>query len=270
MNLDATHIAIRERSFSEILDLALRVGARHAGPLVLLWAIGVAPFAGLNYLLLHDAIGGREFDENAGGYVFFFIMLLAVEAPLATAPMTLYLGQATFADRVSWRRLAADYFYSLPQLILFQVVLRALLALVVVTLIAPYVWWPYLSELILLERNPLVARGDGRISTLRRSRNLHQGVGGELFARWIAASLVGTLIALSTAAGAAVLISQLTGITLSERAYLLYTLPAAAWAVLGYLAVVRFLAYLDLRIRREGWEVELAMRAEAEKMTRAV
>jgi hypothetical protein len=30
----------------------------------------------------------------------------------------------------------------------------------------------------------------------------------------------------------------------------------------GYLTVVRFLAYLDLRIRREGWEAELMMRAE--------
>ena len=41
-----------------------------------------------------------------------------------------------------------------------------------------------------------------------------------------------------------------------------YSLPVAMWLVFAFFAVVRFLAYLDLRIRREGWEVELMMRAE--------
>ena len=44
--------------------------------------------------------------------------------------------------------------------------------------------------------------------------------------------------------------------------------PLALWLVVGYLTVVRFLAYLDLRIRREGWEVELMMRTEAARLTR--
>jgi len=43
--------------------------------------------------------------------------------------------------------------------------------------------------------------------------------------------------------------------------------PIAIWLTVGYMAVVRFLGYLDLRIRREGWEVELRLRAEALKLT---
>src|SRR5204863_7365315 len=39
--------------------------------------------------------------------------------------------------------------------------------------------------------------------------------------------------------------------------------PTCLWLVVTFLAVVRFLSYLDLRIRHEGWEVELLMRAEA-------
>ena len=42
----------------------------------------------------------------------------------------------------------------------------------------------------------------------------------------------------------------------------------AIWIVVGYFSVVRFLSYLDLRIRREGWEVELRMRAEGARLTR--
>ena len=51
---------------------------------------------------------------------------------------------------------------------------------------------------------------------------------------------------------------------------LVYTLyyPLALWTVLGFFAVVRFLGYLDLRIRREGWEVELMMRAEGARLER--
>ena len=50
-------------------------------------------------------------------------------------------------------------------------------------------------------------------------------------------------------------------------AYTLY-FPLALWLVVGYFAVARFLGYLDLRIRREGWEVELVMRAEQARLTR--
>jgi hypothetical protein len=36
--------------------------------------------------------------------------------------------------------------------------------------------------------------------------------------------------------------------------------------VVAFFAIVRFLSYLDLRIRHEGWEVELLMRAEAVRL----
>ena len=39
------------------------------------------------------------------------------------------------------------------------------------------------------------------------------------------------------------------------------------WVVVGYMTVVRFLNYLDVRIRQEGWEVELLIRAEAQKLS---
>jgi hypothetical protein len=42
--------------------------------------------------------------------------------------------------------------------------------------------------------------------------------------------------------------------------------PACLWLVVAFMSVVRFLNYLDLRIRHEGWEVELLMRAEALRM----
>ena len=45
-----------------------------------------------------------------------------------------------------------------------------------------------------------------------------------------------------------------------------FVFPLSMWIAAGYLTVVRFLGYLDLRIRHEGWEVELRMRAEATRL----
>jgi hypothetical protein len=44
--------------------------------------------------------------------------------------------------------------------------------------------------------------------------------------------------------------------------------PLSLWLVVGFFSVVRYLCYLDLRIRREGWEIELKMRAEASRLNR--
>ena len=43
-------------------------------------------------------------------------------------------------------------------------------------------------------------------------------------------------------------------------------IPASFWIMAIYVTAFRFLSYLDLRIRREGWEVELKMRAEANRL----
>jgi hypothetical protein len=47
---------------------------------------------------------------------------------------------------------------------------------------------------------------------------------------------------------------------------LLIGYPLVLWLVSGFMAIVRYLNYLDLRIRHEGWEVELRLRAEAVRM----
>ena len=118
------------------------------------------------------------------------------EIPLATAPATLYLGQALFEERPSAGRIAGNFVRSLPQLIWYQVVLR------VMVLFPPAWLWlfaqrPYLNEVILLERTPLAQKTPANPSTGRRCRTLHAGRGGDLFGRWMAAVTVGAMLAAS-------------------------------------------------------------------------
>lgn len=293
MQLDRTHIVIRERSYLDILDLALRVIRVYAWPLAVAFACGVVPAMGLNAWLLAPH---AEPDFEVGfpaSYVALMLLLVVSEMPLVTAPMTLYLGQALFERRPRPAEIAGKFFGSLPQLAFYQLLLRSPLMALALLGLSPFwlltlsgglmgmislsqviIWfvffvgWPYLGEVILLERNPMRGKKPGQMTTGRRRRLLHGGYGGELLARWLGAVGVGSLLFLAFWLSLWPVAGMLFGQW--EWTQLAYTLfcPLALWLVIAFFAVARFLAYLDLRIRREGWEVELMMRAEAVRLTR--
>jgi len=261
MQLDKTYIAIRERDFMEIIDLSLHVVKRFAGPLLVALLCGIVPLAVLTHLWVYPVSAMSEDWEWMMAYSFWVALLAVLTAPLAGAPATLLLGQALFMDRPSSQRIARDFFAALPQFILFQIVVRGLMAI-----FFAHILRPYMGEIVLLERNPLTAGRDKRITTTKRCQALHAGSGGELFSRWLSSMLVGVL-------GMAMLMLALWGCTqwISETAeldrftYAVY-FQFSVWMMVGLFTVVRFLSYLDLRIRREGWEVELKMRAEAARL----
>jgi hypothetical protein len=181
---------------------------------------------------------------------------------------TLYLGEAVFLERPSAKTIAQNFLRALPQLLWYQVFFRALLIPLVLTWFMPFAIWPYQNEVILLERNPFRRRRPGEITSFSRSMALHGGSGGDLFARWLLSAIFGTMLW----AALWVTMQIVAGMLVSEWKFegLTFTLyyPLALWIVVGYFTVVRFLGYLDLRIRREGWEVELMMRAEGITLSR--
>jgi hypothetical protein len=268
MQLDRNRIVIRERGWLDVLDLALRVSRVYAWPLLLALAVGILPAMLLNAWLL-KGMAEPDFDQVAPfEYIWCMLLLVLFEMPLATALATLYLGGAVFEERPRVRSIAAGFLRALPQLLWFQVLLRALLIPLVLTWFVPFAVWPYMNEVILLERNPFRQHRRGQMTTFRRSMALHGGSIGDLFARWLGSIGFGGLLFASfwfTMQG-------LAGVLVSEWKWegLTYTLyfPLALWMVVGYFTVARFLGYLDLRIRNEGWEVELMMRAEAARMSR--
>ena len=259
MQFDKTRIAVRERAYVDVLDLALRAIRVYAGPLLAAFAAGIVPLALFNVWLLSD-LGRQGLDPLfPADYMFLIVLLVLFEAPLATAPATLYLGKAVFDERPDPRRIAREFLRSLPQLLLCQVLLRLF-----------YVRWSYLNEVILLERNPLWRAKRSGESTLQRARILHSGEGGDLIGRAFVVIIVGGLlfvsIWLSTFAVRAILLGAWEW-DFDRPAYTFY-FHLALWIVVAYFTVVRFLSYLDLRIRREGWEVELTMRAEGARLTK--
>ena len=270
MQLDKTRIAIRERYLLEILDLALQVIRGHGLALLVTFVVGALPFALLNAWL----IGGWaqvEFDSDwTPAYLSTMTLLVVWQMPLAAVPTTLYLGQAMFQDAVDRRQIVRDLVGSLPQLFWYQVVARGLLTPWVISWILPYSVWPFLNEVILLERNPMFKGKQNRMTTARRAKMLHGSSTGDLFGGWILSTGIGLVLILAFWLAMWGISPLLAGAWSSDYLVLAVFLPIAIWIVAGFFAVVRFLAYLDLRIRREGWEVELVMRAEAARIAQEV
>jgi hypothetical protein len=300
MQLDRTRIAIRERGVLETLDLALHLAREFAGPLAISSLLAIMPLALLNYALVGWMVPGepdREF--TAGRFFWHMTVLIYLEAPLASAFVVAWLGPTVFLERRTTREVLGDVLRFGPYLLLCQGLLRGVLPawglyllvdrevpngfvegfLVVVLLMwstAMRVFRPYINEIILLEKNPLRGTNTAAMTIGKRSSLLQGPYAADLFTRWLGSAAIGCLLfglALATAVALqGVLISDWPVFVSLEPFDFAWNLdwfklqvvyPACLWLVVAFMSVVRFLSYLDLRIRHEGWEVELLMRAEA-------
>jgi hypothetical protein len=252
---DRTLIQIRERSFLDLLDLALLVIRDRPLSVGLAALAGIAPFAALNLWLLSDP----EFPRVD------WVALLIMETPWATAPLTLVLGELMFHERADLRRIARTLVVCLPWMVLTQLILRGLL-------LATVVFYPLLApgRLAFLDEVILLERGRG-LQTVRRSSQLARAFEGEMVIRWIVQVALGLAFSLCFWMAAESLASALLGNELtwyqpglSDLSGVLF--QVAVWIAIAYFGVFRFLAYLDRRIRLEGWELQLRLSAAAKAL----
>ncbi len=291
MQLDNTRLVIRERDFLELLDLSLQLIRELVLPWIVITLCMAVPLAILNARLLDNrqlpgnkdvaqaVVRSQTSNDAKSLYALQMLALVLFEIPLAMAPLTLYLGHVAFEERPPARKIFRDLLRSLPQLLLFQVLIRGLIFLPVLIGSAawalvllwwlPFASWPFLNEVILLERNPLMMQR-GRITTWQRSQSLHSGGLAANLGRW----MMSILFALAMTAGLTLTAWYFwTLITHHKDAgYTLYVycLPVGMWLVASFFTVARYLCYVDLRIRREGWEIELLLRAEADRLARQI
>jgi hypothetical protein len=288
MQLDRTRVAIRERGILDLCDLALQVLRIFSPRLLGAFAIGILPMAVINFLLLSRLLD-EGFPSTYVRYIWNMTLLVFIEAPLATAAATVFLGDAMFLEPPTLRSVLKTLWQFKWRLFACQLLLRGvipawvlagtlsreqpmpgdfLLPLLALYLLTVRGIRPYINEIVLLERNPLRARDPRAITIGRRASKLHGPSSGELFGRFLACVPLSIVLCLSLLLS----IWFVQGIFLSDWkwgfAMTHVGLPASMWIVAAYMAVVRYLAYLDLRIRREGWAVELMLRAEASRLTK--
>ena len=289
MQLDRTRIAVRERGGVEILDMALHIVRTFFRPWWQATLLGALPFIIINGVLLY---GIDESPEATFPYRYAWLMIALVfmEAPLATSIVTMFLGAAVFEEKTNVRQALRDTLKRLPQLLWCQGLIRGvlpamalaatarlssdvngfteifLMIVLMLYVMALRAFRPFINEIVLLERNPLRSRHASTITAGKRSKYLHDPSGGDLVLRWIGAALVAFLLTLAFMETLGSTLGILFGKWSWGPVMLYIGFPLVMWLVAGFMAVVRYLNYLDLRIRHEGWEVELRLRAEAVRM----
>ena len=252
MAIERTLVQIRERSPVDLLDLALVVVRRRPGTLGLASLAGIAPFAAGNAWL---------FAALPDLPPLIPMMLWMLEAPFATAPLTVVLGGLMFGQRPTAGKVFSSVFRSTVALVVVHGIFRFLLFFWLTSKLA------FANEVILLERGKWW-------KILGRGGDLASGRSGELFVLGLFQMILTYLFAMMfyfgmSRIGQAMVAEELTWDVPegSLTASWLFQLPI--WLVTAFFAVARFLTYIDQRIRLEGWEVELRLRAVGEAMQEA-
>lgn len=300
MQLDKTAIAISQRNLDDLLDLSLAVLRRHGMTLIKPAVLGALPFAILNALLLWassslgDGYSTNDIDSTLR-YMWLMLTLVYIEAPLAMAGVTLVLGNLMFGIQntrastlgplkkqtfpvlwilgclrmviptivlLGWISMTPGREDYLNNIANFWVLMIGLLVMAVRS------FKPFAPEILLLEKCPL---GTPKTDTPKagihygmRSSRLHSS-GGELFAitlmiGLVALCMLGILIVLSS-----FLMGSLVGRWSWGWWMELLFYPLSLWTVALWGTVIRFLIYMNTRIRGEGWELELKLKAEARR-----
>ena len=240
-------IQIRERSFLDLLDLTLVVIRSRPLPIVLAAMAGVLPFATFNAYLTTDP----EFP------LLVFMFLVALQAPWATAPLTVVLGMMMFGETVTPGKVFRGLIRGFPAMFFYQFIVRSILLVIpILILIVPLVFM-FLNEVILLERGKF-------LGVVRRCSVLAKENKGDFLGQWFGQFFFGFLFISTFWLGSEALFSSLTTPELTWETPGLEDLgnvrfQFALWLTIVFFSVTRFLCYIDRRIRLEGWAVKLRL-----------
>jgi hypothetical protein len=193
-----------------------------------------------------------------------------VFAPLFTLPLITSLGHLVFSPQVTFGNVARATLRHAASFFLLFIVNRIVSLLGLVLMVVPglYFWrdsW-FLGPIVLLEGSSLRA-------SFRRGRRFAAGYHGRVLAQAFNVGLI--LIYLNAALASLLhfLLVKVFGQTfaaLSELplldGYYTHLLVLGFALALPFVTLVWFFVYLDVRIRKEGWDLELAFRARAAQL----
>jgi hypothetical protein len=257
MNLFAARVVLRPRSLTEVLDLAAPFCLQNARLLGRLSLVVLVPVAA--------AVGGLRLGL---GWSWPGVWAVAVSlAWLAEGVFTAALGEALFRDPAEVRigATVGRFLRRLPAVMVVQVTRLGVMVACATMVLPVFIEgprWLFPVEAILLENAPVG-------QSIRRSRSLGQRRTG--FCLGLAAALLAVPVA------AAMLVDLLGGnllgfvFQLGQPLGSLFDDGGSGFAVLGLLLAVplaasmRFLGYIDLRTRSEGWDIQLRFAAWAER-----
>lgn len=304
MQLDKTAVTISQRSGTDLIDLSLLVFQRYWTSIFCLAFLGIFPFAVTNFILLwplteYDQLvmSSRELGDATAfqnRYLVIMTAAILIQAPLALSGVTYFIGQAVFGDKPTLGNVLTAIWAKLSAIILIQGFLRMSILVFVplaflfqspvfrpeveiplyLLCLCSYVFVvrgfrPFALEILLLERCPIhISKNDkSRIAYRKRSSWLHSGMAFELFGMHMGVTIVEILTTLSISLSTLFLIGVLTGTWTWGPWMDLLFFPFILWGIATWGTIIRFLTYMNSRIHTEGWEIELKLKAESQRLS---
>ncbi len=241
-------VAFRPRSIPEILDTSFQILRRHYGQFVVIAGCLYLPFIAVQFLV-EASLSDPSSALLAGVAGVFFLLFMFVyivwsavaEAAILVAASDAYRGhevRASDALRGVMARFGPILFASFNKAI--RVALWSLL-LIIPGIIA-YVRYFAIPATVVLE-------GRSGSDAMARARALSEGVKGRVFLALLAVWMIWGALYFSIVAVAA-LVSQ------SER---VANVAGAVFSIFTYplIPIATALLYYDVRIRKEGYDIEL-------------
>ena len=271
---------LRPLGIGEALDASIKVYRARFGPLVKATTVVIAPV----YILfaLAQISAGPSDDaslrssENSGAFssgLGLFGMVVFIATQFATAVAVRIVGDSYVGEESDWRR-ALGAMWSRARSLLWLsllyglgLVLAALIAAVgIVTGFLPWLWvltaiavGVYLYGTWIVAVPVLMAEGTPGWGALQRSRQLVKG-------RWwpvtVAVMLAAILVRLLMSAAESLVIglAGASGNEFVESIAWVSASTAGAALTTPFIAAVVVVVYFDLRVRKEGFDLELLAR----------
>lgn len=275
MRLDGAIFAIEQRTVGGCIDLATVFLRAHFLQVMQLVAVFAVPSVWLAWWL----VDSQEWT------LFGCALLFVVESPLLGAALVVAAGHRVFGESfspvVGLRVLGRRFILFLPLLLALKIVTGIFVFMFVIPAYLLSARYGFLSEVLLLENCP-ARKYESRLNDLV-NQNFFQLLGRLLAVMsffcvtWLAMFLFVDLTS-DWLLNYPILIGRISGteyfadeiftlLTVDPRvtvaamtlAWLLYPLARLAW----------MFCYLDTRIRKEGWDIELDFRIEAQRLEAA-
>jgi hypothetical protein len=244
MNILQTQVALRDRPLVDVLDLSVRFLATH-----------VAVYARLSLMVLLPAFGLSWAIGSMFGWWWGWTATLTLSL-FAQAPFTALASKLMFDENVRALDAFTESSNALPRLIFARLLQTIVVVSGFLFLILPAAWMGagllFVPEVVVLEK------GSGIPALLRAQRVLSGQFGDAMLGFLLLLMLFVAAPFLGDAVGHAILedileIQAPDAFTVTGGG----ALPLLGfWLFVPFLATARFLIYINLRTRVEGWDIQ--------------
>ncbi len=250
MSAPSSTLELRERAVLAVLDLAVRFVSSHHRRYAALAAWILVPG------LLLSELAGAFVGERTGWTIAIVLGLFA------QIPFTLLASRLVFEPQVALRTILAKSVAAFGRVLAVRLIQSALVAIAGLFMVVPALWPAstllFMPEVVILEES-------GAIDATSRANDIGSQRRGEtVLAVLLLVSLELVFVVLAELAGRALVVDvlQISPVALADAGGHPLAL-VCFWLFVPYRATARFLLYLNVRTREEGWDVQTRFAALA-------